>query len=302
MRPKISVIVSLYRGERYLERFLQNIVQQKWFDDIEFVIDHNEPSEAELTMLKEFERAHPGRLKHLVRERVVPYGSSWNRCIREASSDIVAIWNVDDVRTPDSLWRQAQPILADEADLVFGNHIEVGGHGKTEGRRVQIASTPPYLYSRSMVFGPFFMFRKSLCEKAGYVDEQLRASADYDLAIRLSFHARVKALDVDLGYYLMERKGLSTRANTRRFVEDTVIGLRYGNYDQLYYESIPKALRYEIRKIKCDGQWLHVSQYVPDYQLELRKRVVGSMAKGPLNYVRLQAFRYRKTVARIEGS
>jgi glycosyltransferase involved in cell wall biosynthesis len=89
MGPKVSVIVSLYRGERYLEKFLENIAEQTWFEEIEFVVDHNEPTEMEIRMLDEFERAHPGRLKRMVREKVVPYSASWNRCIREASSDIV---------------------------------------------------------------------------------------------------------------------------------------------------------------------------------------------------------------------
>ena len=166
MNPKVSAIISLYRSDRYLPGFLDNIVEQTWFDDVEFVIDNNEPTDLEKRLLGQFERDHPGRLKHLTRERVVPYGASWNRCIVESTSDIVAIWNVDDMRTPDSLEVQAGPILAGEADLVFGNYLEVKRHGDREGRLARISASNPSNYSRQMCFGPFFMFRKKLCEKA----------------------------------------------------------------------------------------------------------------------------------------
>jgi len=117
---------------------------------------------------------------------------------------------------------QALPILNGEADLVFGNYLPANRHGKLDGNRVRITDTDPYFYSRRFMFGPFFMFRKSLCEKAGFLDEQMRSSADLDFAIRLTLHAKVLAQDVNLEFYLDEGKGLSTKANSLRKVEDTV--------------------------------------------------------------------------------
>jgi hypothetical protein len=152
-----------------------------------------------------------------------------------------------------------------------------------------------------MAFGPFFMFSRSLCEKAGYLDEQMRTSADFDLAIRLSYHARILAVDHILGYYLMERKGLSTNASTKRFIEDTVIGLRYGNFDHLYYDKIPQALDYDIGRVNSDDRWTEVSDCVPNYRYERRKRMMRSVCKGPFNYVKKQ-IQWRKRMLDFESS
>jgi glycosyltransferase involved in cell wall biosynthesis len=133
MGLKVSAIVSLYRGENYLDRFLANVADQTWFEDLELVIDHNRPTRAELEKIKRFQEEHPGRVRHLVREEVVPYGASWNRCLREASADIVTIWNVDDLRTPTSIEIEASPILSGEADLVFGAMWSSPARGRSKG-------------------------------------------------------------------------------------------------------------------------------------------------------------------------
>ncbi len=192
LHPKVSVIISCYKGERYLEKFLDKIVEQTWFDKIEFIMDHNCPSQKELQIIKDFTSEHPGRLKHFVREQVVPYGASWNKCIIESSADIIANWNVDDVRTRDSIEIQARPILEDEADLVFGDYTKVNHFGSEIGERISVSQIDPYYYSRKFCFGPFLMFNKNICKKIGYFDEQLRSGSDFDFGIRAALFSRIK--------------------------------------------------------------------------------------------------------------
>lgn len=297
MRPEVSVIISLYKGERYLERFLRNITEQTWFDHIEFVIDHNAPTSRELEMISSFQRDHPGRINHLTHDDVVTYSCSWNRCLDNATADIAAIWNVDDMRTPSSIEDGAKPIIEGKADLTFGNYTRVIEHGRKEGKMVRLYDVDPFYYSRRFVFGPFFMFRRSLCEKAGMLDEQMRASADLDLAIRLTLHGKIMPMDVNMGYYLDEGKGLSTSASGRRKVEDTVIGLRYGNYDGLYYQKVPQALECDVFHLHKGGERHHVSEYVPDYERFFRERKAASVLRGPLSYAERELGQYKKLVS-----
>ncbi len=295
MASQVSAIISLYRGERYLPRFLENIAQQTWFDHIEFVIDHNSPSDVEMGLIKEFQSNYPGRLKHLIRQNVVPYGASWNRCIRESSADIVTIWNVDDLRTPESVEVQAAPILSGEADLVFGDHLVVPHQGETQGRRKWLTSVDRSVYTKYFCFGPFFMFRRSLCDKAGFADEQMLSSADFDLAVRLAHHGKIRPIEVVLGYYLNEGKGLSTKASSRRKVEDTVIGLRYGNLDRLYYHKLHLALKYDVNRIRYEDRWHEVSEFIPDHGREATKRALRSLPYAPLSYLAMEAYEGRAT-------
>jgi hypothetical protein len=137
------------------------------------------------------------------------------------------------------------------------------------------------------------MFRRSLCERAGYADEQMLASSDFDLAVRLAHHARIRPIDAVLGYYLNEGKGLSTKASSRRRTEDTVIGLRYGNLDRLAYQMLHRALAYDVHRIRFDGRWHPVAEFIPDYRAYLRRRMLASFPRTPIGYLANEAYELR---------
>jgi glycosyltransferase involved in cell wall biosynthesis len=254
--------------KRYLPKFLEELPKQTLFPNFEIVLDHNEPDDEEIGWVKAFQQKYPGVIRHIIIPKVDPIGISMNRCIQEAQSEYVAIWNVDDLRTPDSLEKQV--VFLDthpDRGVVYGSYRVVRSFGVVEGKLVNDGGFAPHdnEFKRSMLLGPFFMFRKKLVEKAGWFDEQLRSGADFDLAIRLAFHAAIGYVDGLLGYYLNEGKGASTRPGSLQAVERTVIELRYGMYDKIDYEQVPKASGYFGSRILKGGEWKSVAAYVPNY-------------------------------------
>lgn len=285
--PKVSTITACYRMSRYLRGFLESIPRQSYFENIEIVLDHNEPTTEELEWVHEFQEKYPGRLKHIKIEKVDSIGVSWNRCIQEASGEFMTIWSVDDLRTPTSIESQVK-LLTDnrDVDLVYGNYEVVKSFGSTKGSIIRHRAFPESEFTRSMIFGPFFMFRKSLCERFGYFDEQLMSGLDFDFAVRLAFQAKAAMVDDNLGYYLNEGMGASTRPNSLQAVERTVIELRYGIYDKIDYSYLPEALKYNITHMLRNGEYLPIKQFVADYaeMLEGRKRLW--LRKGIRSYLR----------------
>jgi len=57
---KISTITSCFKGEKYLESFLKNVSEQTILDKIEIVLVHNEPTEKEIELVKNFQEKYPG--------------------------------------------------------------------------------------------------------------------------------------------------------------------------------------------------------------------------------------------------
>lgn len=291
MKPLVSTITPCFRMKPYLKRFLDELPLQTYFDRLEIVLDHNEPDEEELQWIREFQERYPGRLKHIVVHPVDPIGVSMNRCIKEASGDLLTIWNVDDLRTPDSIERQVAA-FEEGADIVYGNFIVVRSFGATSGTITDFTTYKGRHeeFTRSMVLGPFMAFRKSLCEKAGMFDEQLKSGADFDLAVRLAFHGRSGMADGILGYYLNEGKGASTRPGSKQVVERTVIELRYGIYDKLDYDAVVSALSYDLSHVVKDGDAVPVSVYVPEYSQMLQERYTTLHTKGLRKYALRKAF------------
>ena len=222
---KVSTITPCYNMSKYMKGFLDNLSTQT-HKDLEIVLDHNDPSDEEVKLVEEYNEQYDNIL-HIKVEGVDPIGTSMNRCIEYATGDYLCIWNVDDLRTPDSIEVMAKALDENpDVDFVYGNYIIVPKFGSTEGQYVDETGREDEL-TTGMILGPYFMFRKSLLEKSGVFDEQLVQGADYDLALRLAFNAKGLHLPINLGYYLNEGLGQSTKPNSKQPIERTVIELRY---------------------------------------------------------------------------
>jgi len=291
--PLVSTLTSCYRGEKYLPLFLKRMPEQTAFERLEVVIDLNEPSEEELRLVKEFESNYPGHIRYTVQPKVVTYSASWNNCIRNSSGDYLAIWNLDDLRTPGSIDRQAAFLDSNpEVGIVHGKYKVVPRFGEEdEGFFKNDRPVDASEATRRFIYGPFYMFRKSLIDVAGPVDEQFRSSADFDHAVRLAVHAKSAVVPENLGYYLLTGQGLSNNPNSRIEVENFVIRMRYGIYDKMWYHYLPAASQYAYHQILYGTEWTPVGKYIPRYQEMLEQRYRWWFDKG---YLRHLAFKVKK--------
>lgn len=272
-KPLVSTITPCYNMGKYLKQFLYELPQQKYFDHLEIILDHNAPNADEIKWVKDFQREYPDHLKHIIIPDVDPIGISMNRCIKESSGDFLCIWNIDDLRTPLSIESQVQTLQNDKSvDVVYGNYEVVNSFPKKNGRFVDHSKFAESEITRSMIFGPFFMFRKTLLSQTGIFDEQFKSGCDFDLAIRLGFNGKAKMVRESLGYYLDEGLGASTRKDSLQPIERTAIELRYGIYDKIDYQYLPKALKYNIYQMKVDGAWMDISDFIPNYEMVMNQR------------------------------
>ena len=247
---KVSTITPCYNMGRYIKGFLENVSTQT-HKDLEIVLDHNDPSSAEVKLVEEHNDKYDN-IFHIQVEGVDPIGISMNRCIENATGDYLCIWNVDDLRTSDSIEVMAK-VLDDNPDVnfVYGNYHIVSEFGSMNGHYVDETGKEEYL-KVGMILGPFFMFRKSALKKSGVFDEQLMSGADYDLALRLAFNGKGLHIPSNLGYYLNDGQGLST-GSRKQPIERTVIELRYG-VRVLEPHLVPETRDYDIENIVIDDK------------------------------------------------
>jgi alpha-1,6-rhamnosyltransferase len=269
MTKKISSITPCYKGGKYLEGFLGNVVSQVNLDEIEIVLDHNDPEDWEVDLVKKFQKDYPGVFTHNIKEHVDNIARSMNDCWNLASGKYVAIWNIDDLRVPNSLKLQADFLDANPSHgVVHGNFVIVNTFGSGAGRLVDHSEyfTPNRELTRGMVTGPFLMWRKDLKEKCGMFDEQLVSGADFDLSIRLAANSRVGVINEILGAYLDEGKGASTRPDNKQPLERTVIEMRYGISDKIDQKYVSEAQeKYEIQSLLWYDEKKQAADIVPDF-------------------------------------
>ena len=117
---KVSTITACYNMGKYMRGFLTNLSLQT-HKDLEIVMDHNNPSDTEIKLIEAHNDIHDN-IFHIKVDGVDPLGISWNRCIENASGDYLCIWNVDDLRTANSIENMAKVLDANpDVDFVYGD-------------------------------------------------------------------------------------------------------------------------------------------------------------------------------------
>ncbi len=108
---KISLILSTYKSEEYLNKFFESIKKASQYIEIELVHIPNDPSQNEISEINHFknEVLSKNSISYVVQivERESLY-SSWNRALNLISNDVVGISNVDDIRYGSGLVKQLQ--------------------------------------------------------------------------------------------------------------------------------------------------------------------------------------------------
>ena len=245
----ISIICSFYNMDKYFETFLTSVENQNEFEKkIEIIISLNKPSKYAKKIITKFKKKFPNNVKTVTNNKVISLGESWNQCIKESRGRYIAIWNVDDLRVKDSLVNQ-EKILKRNKNIkyVYGNYSIVNKFNSINPISIVNEKLRKKAeLKESMILGPFFMFKKQICKKIGFFDEQLKCASDFDFAIRMANHYEGKHLNKYLGYYLNEKKGLSTSKNDLQQIESNVVYFRYGLFHKLIKKHLKKIINYKI--------------------------------------------------------
>jgi glycosyltransferase involved in cell wall biosynthesis len=256
----VSCLTPTLHSEKYLEGFLRDLELQDLYPNFEVILNMSSPSPEELRIAGNYKNKYGEVLQIVTHEDIQPLGAAWNQCISMSKSDIVAIWNVDDLRTPNSLSAQVNSLMNSNALVSYGPYQIVTRFEDKTGRLIEEKNLLPNNFLKGMHFGPFMAFKKSALQDSGWFDEQLRSGGDFDLSIRLTLQGSAIRVPALLGYYLDAGIGASTSPNSKQLVERTVIELRYGIYDKIEWKFVNQALDYDIKHLHFFGQVLEVSR------------------------------------------
>ena len=266
-QPKISILTSLYKSENYLAQYLAHILEQTIFADCEFILVFNDASEEEKRLGLAAREEHPERFRLIFVHPVENLGASWNRAWKEAKAPLIAVWNVDDRRTRDSLQRQWQAMQAHpDWQLCYGDYLRVEAYGEEQGERRKTPTYSRNRFRRSFPQGgAFWLMRRAIHKEIRFFDEQFRVGPDLDYSIRLAEAGySMGRTDGLLGYFTDAEQGLSTRdAGRPSDIERTAIQLRYGIFDKVRTEYMDEARRFRLDEVLALEDWIALSRLLP---------------------------------------
>lgn len=209
--PKVSVIIPVYNGERYLKEALDSVFAQT-FQDFEVICINNGSTDRTASIVEEYGR----QVRMITLANVGPCGAR-NIGVREATAPYVAFLDHDDRWYPHKLERQVA-VLEREPDVVLvlcnSDRMDAEGRllqvGATLTERATMLDSPlGRLMEEDQLLSSAILVRRDAFERAGMYDEDLRGFEDFDLCARLKREGRFVFLEESGMCYRVHAASLS---------------------------------------------------------------------------------------------
>ena len=229
--PAISVAMSVYNGERFLDEAIASVLAQS-FADFEFLILDDGSRDGTRAIVEGWAARDP-RIRPIVRENR-GLVASLNQLLAAARAPLVARMDADDICQPERFARQAAFLAAHPDHGVVGCWAE----DIDESGGPYPISAPPHPVthedflqaieqSRPLLVHPAVMYRRELVLSVGGYHGAFRHCEDLDLWLRLASRTRLCSIPERLIRYRHYSDQVSSRHATEQQVGAAVAVLAY---------------------------------------------------------------------------
>jgi glycosyltransferase involved in cell wall biosynthesis len=185
--PTVTVLMSVYNGEKYLAEAVDSILNQT-YTDFEFLIINDGSTDASRSIICAY---HDSRIRLVDNPQNVGLSRSLNRGLSLAQGKYVARQDADDISEPQRLARQVAFMEANphllmsgtwyreiDADGNWGDNVRLPGDS-TELRWL-LLFTCPFIHTAAI------MRKTQLLQEVGFYNESCYYAMDYELWFRIA--------------------------------------------------------------------------------------------------------------------
>lgn len=259
---RVSVVIPLYNRADYIEQTVQSVLAQSQpVAELIVVDDGSTDGGAErvaglagVTLLRHEGGVNKGQ------------AASVNLGLRHATGDVIAILDSDDYWHPQLVEKLMTRLNApDQPDLVYANGSAVNDNGKLiywllPSQHVEHNDVGRLLLNCYIVTPGLYLARRSLYQRAGEVDESLRAAQDHDMLLRLAEQGRLAFVNEKLFFYRKHENSISVRGQERRWRNGFIIlakARRRYPYPSWVVRKRRALLHYRLGQVmRQQGRWL----------------------------------------------
>jgi len=210
--PIITVLMSVYNGQKYLQEAIESILSQT-FTDFEFLIINDGSIDSSSEILHKYAQ-EDNRISIVNNERNIGLTKSLNKGLRLAKGQYIARMDADDISLPKRLEKQVEFMEKNPCIGLLGTFARaIDIHGK-EFAQLRYPESHNEIVLRLIKDNLFchgsVVFRRECFNKVGSYRELFLSAQDYDLWLRISEHFKTANLPSFL-YQLRRSKESITR-------------------------------------------------------------------------------------------
>ena len=233
---KVSVLMSVYNGERFLQEAVESILDQT-YTDFEFIIVDDGSIDRTWKILSAY--SDP-RIRLVRNSENIGLSRSLNKGLKLARGEYFTRMDADDISLPERLATQVAFLNKhSEAGLLAGNLEVINEQGEIIGYfkrdcHPDLVKWYELFYNRTVGHSQV-MFRASLVRELGEYSETIALAQDYDLWSRIAERAHIVILPQAL---LQWRKHKSSISSVRlEEQQQSAYRIAYRNLENLIREG-----------------------------------------------------------------
>lgn len=243
---KVSIIIPVYNGERYVSEAIDSVLNQTYKDFEIIVIDDGSKDDTLNILMRYVEK-----IKWKTQENK-GQASAINKGIKMAKGKYIAYLDADDVCLPERFENQVK-YLDEHPDvgLVYADFYQTDENGKI---RRTVKSRPPdnfVLLQEDYIGRSTCMHKRECLDEVGLFDESITGDDDWDMWIRISEKFRMGYIDKPLVKYRVHKENISLirpkRLDYRRYTKMRIL--------EKTYERREKTFWLKLKIIRAKVEW-----------------------------------------------
>ena len=207
----VTVMMTAHNAERWIAEAIESVLAQE-FKNFELLIVDDGSTDRTAQIIHRY-RWDP-RLKFFQNERQLGIAPSRNLILNIARGKYIAVCDADDLMRP-ALLQHLAGFLEDHRQVgwVYTSRLYINEEGRPMGVAPAIPMNGIVEYRRNVIQHAGSMIRRKLMLDAGGYDPAMSCCEDYDLALKISKHAKILALSGESHYLYRRHSGSASRTD-----------------------------------------------------------------------------------------
>jgi glycosyltransferase involved in cell wall biosynthesis len=237
--PEISIITPSFNQGQYIEKTIWSVLDQG-YPNLEYIIIDGGSTDGTLDILKKYEG--------IIQWRSEPdngQANAINKGLRQSSGQVIAYLNSDDLLLPGTLHAAGQFFNAHPQAAWLSGYCQNIDENEQPIRQfirfyknfwLRIGSYKALLIL-NYIAQPATFWRRSVMEDAGYLDESLHYTMDYDYWLRIGRKNKLHTLKQDLARFRLHAASKSGATTHKQFDEELLVAGRYAKGTEMFFHK-----------------------------------------------------------------
>jgi len=231
---KVTVIIPTYNSEKFIERTLLSLENQKELPDE--IIFSDDGSEDKTIQIIELWVKEQKKIKYkILKNTHKGPGHARNEGIINAQNNWIAFLDSDDTWENDKIY-EVKKIMEQKKNINFITHFEFNVDLKNKKKEIskklkiflqQKTDLKKFLFISNIFSTSAVTCKKDILIKNKMFDVKLQNAQDYDLWLKLSPHINLYVIEKNLGTYYDTPNNITSRPYFKKIKAELIISLRY---------------------------------------------------------------------------